>query len=150
MLRPPGRARFSGTSKRPHRAAIPPVIVHCWSGSSGAVVAPAGTTTARAAATVATRRTIRPGASVAWPVGASVISRRLRAKSRRPGCRPVRPGRRPAAWEGDRLDVDSAAGEEPGDHGVRVPHLAETELVATPDGQRDARHQGEQPLGRAP
>ena len=39
MVRPPGRARFSGTSKRPHRAGIPPEIVHFWSGGSGVVVA---------------------------------------------------------------------------------------------------------------
>ena len=50
--------------------------------------------------------------------------------------------------EWDRPDVDSASCEEPGNHGVRVPHLAEPELVATPDGHRDARHQVEQPLGR--
>ncbi|MCU1468777.1 MAG: hypothetical protein JWM72_4705 [Actinomycetia bacterium] len=34
-------------------------------------------------------------------------------------------------------DVGSAAHQSPGDDGVRVPHLAGVELVATPDGSRD-------------
>src|SRR3954452_882800 len=35
--------------------------------------------------------------------------------------------------------VDRAARDYPGDHGVRVPHLAGPKLIASPDGSRDVR-----------
>jgi hypothetical protein len=46
----------------------------------------------------------------------------------------------------DRVDVEAGAGDEPGDQGVRVPHLACPELVAAPDRRRDLRHQLEDAL----
>jgi hypothetical protein len=48
------------------------------------------------------------------------------------------------AWKPDRLDVESAAGDEPGDRGVRVPHLACAQFVAAPDGRWYLRHELEQ------
>src|SRR3954471_6400367 len=48
------------------------------------------------------------------------------------GC--AAPGRRP-----NRPGVDRAARDDPGDHRVRVPHLAGPELIASPDGSRDLR-----------
>ena len=41
----------------------------------------------------------------------------------------------------DRLDVDPAARDQPRDHRVRVPHVTGLELIATPDGRRNARRQ---------
>src|SRR3954447_6134021 len=39
----------------------------------------------------------------------------------------------------NRPDVDRAARDHPGDHRVRVPHLAGPKLIASPDGSRDLR-----------
>ena len=56
------------------------------------------------------------------------------------------PARRPSiARKRDRLDVDSAAGEKPGDRRVGIPHLACVQVVAAPDGRRDLGHELEQP-----
>src|SRR4051794_11089471 len=44
------------------------------------------------------------------------------------------PGRRP-----NRAGVDRAARDDPGDHRDRVPHLAGSKLIASPDGSRDLR-----------
>ena len=61
---------------------------------------------------------------------------------------PGLPARRPSpARKRDRLDVESAAGDEPGDGRVRVPHLAGVQLVAAPDGRRYLRHELEQAPG---
>jgi hypothetical protein len=43
----------------------------------------------------------------------------------------------------DRREVESGAGEKPGDDRVRVPHLAEAELVATPCEEGDGGKKGE-------
>src|SRR3954469_16630639 len=51
----------------------------------------------------------------------------LPARCAAPGRRPNRPG------------VDRAARDHPGDHRVRVPHLAGPKLIASPDGSRDLR-----------
>src|SRR3954469_6701033 len=48
------------------------------------------------------------------------------------GC--AAPGRRP-----NRPGVDRTAPDHPGDHRVRVPHLAGPKLIASPDGSRDLR-----------
>ena len=55
------------------------------------------------------------------------------------------PARRPSARRRvDRPGVEPAADDQPGDQGVRVPHLARAQLVAAPDGRRHLRHQPEQ------
>ena len=56
-----------------------------------------------------------------------------------PAWRPP-PGRR-----FDRLDVEAAAGDQPRDERVGVPHVAGSQLVAAPHGRRYVRHQFEEP-----
>src|SRR5215213_3892550 len=46
-------------------------------------------------------------------------------------------GRAPPCGRLDRLGVDPAARDHPGDHRVRVPHLARPELITTPYWSRD-------------
>src|SRR5687767_2135053 len=47
----------------------------------------------------------------------------------------------PADRRMHRLAAEAAAGNQPGDHRVRVPHLACEELVASPDRRGHMRHQ---------
>lgn len=47
----------------------------------------------------------------------------------------------------DRVDCKSGACEQPGDHGVRVPHLTSPLLVAAPDQCRHLRGEVEEALG---
>jgi hypothetical protein len=44
----------------------------------------------------------------------------------------------------DRVDIEPAARDQPGDHRVRVPHLADPQLIASPDRRRHLGHQLEQ------
>ena len=53
-------------------------------------------------------------------------------------------GRAPSERGSDRLDLDSCAREQPRHDGVRVPHLAGPELVASPYGRRNRRREVEQ------
>jgi len=46
-------------------------------------------------------------------------------------------GRAPPCRRLNRVDVDPATRDHPGDHRVRVPHLARPELITTPHGSRD-------------
>jgi hypothetical protein len=48
----------------------------------------------------------------------------------------------------DRADVEPRAGDQPGDHRVRVPHLARAELVAAPHRRRHLGDEREQPSRR--
>jgi hypothetical protein len=52
----------------------------------------------------------------------------------------------PSSRERDRLGSHPAARNQPGDHRVRVPHLAYVELVATPNRSRHGRHQGKKSM----
>ena len=56
----------------------------------------------------------------------------------------------PAGRQPCRLDVDPAPGEQPGDDGVRVPHLTRLELVARPDGRGHGVHELENASGKRP
>jgi hypothetical protein len=47
----------------------------------------------------------------------------------------------------DGVDVVAAAGQEPGDQGVGVPHLPRVQLVAAPGDGRERGHKVEQLLG---
>ena len=66
-------------------------------------------------------------------LGGSSPSHRRATSS--PACQP---GARPPAG-GNRLGVYPAARDHPGDHRVRVPHLARPEIIATPHRRRDLR-----------
>ena len=44
---------------------------------------------------------------------------------------------------------EACGGDQPGRHGVRVPHLARLELVASPHRRRDCRGEIQQPAGGA-
>src|SRR5215211_4754081 len=48
----------------------------------------------------------------------------------------------------DRLGREAAAGQQPGDHRVRVPHLARAQLVSTPDRARQGPDQVEETVGQ--
>ena len=62
----------------------------------------------------------------------------LPARDHEPGL----PAGRASPWRRlNRLGVDAAARDHPGDHRVRVPHLARPELIATPNRSRDLRDQ---------
>jgi hypothetical protein len=50
-----------------------------------------------------------------------------------------------ARWRLEVAGREGCAGDQPGDHGVRIPHLARTELVASPHRNRDSRDEVEQP-----
>ena len=49
-------------------------------------------------------------------------------------------------WKCDLIGIDVAAGEEPGDHGVGVPHVASVEFVSSPHRYWDRRQEFEQAL----
>ena len=46
-----------------------------------------------------------------------------------------------AGWRMNRFDTEAAACDQPGDHGVRVPHLASLELVAPPHRRGRVGHE---------
>src|SRR6185436_9021664 len=48
-------------------------------------------------------------------------------------------------WKRNARGVEPGAHEQPGDQGVRVPHLSRSELVSAPHGRGDAWHKIEQP-----
>ena len=54
-------------------------------------------------------------------------------------CTPA--GRPPSRRRADRLGIEAAAGEQPRDHRVGVPHLPGAELVAPPNRRRRERHE---------
>ena len=59
-----------------------------------------------------------------------------------------RPSRCPACRRGlDRLGVDAASRDQPGDHRVRVPHLTGARFVPAPDRCRNRREQRRDPPG---
>ena len=57
------------------------------------------------------------------------------------------PGCPPARGRADRVDISSAAGDQPGDQRVRVPHVTGSELIATPDEGWHLRDEIQHPLG---
>ena len=82
--------------------------------------------------------TLRPGGIDHRRSAASPgLSRRATA---RPACQP---GSASTGRRLNRVDGEAAAHEQPGDQGVRVPHLACSKLVASPDRRRHLRHEVE-------
>ncbi len=59
--------------------------------------------------------------------------------------KPSSPARSaPAVWWLDRIRIQAAAGDQPRDHRVGVPHLAGGQLVPAPNWRREGRHQVKQ------
>jgi hypothetical protein len=60
-------------------------------------------------------------------------------------CEPGVPaGCATAGWRPDRVRVEAAAADQPGDEGIRVPHLAGVQFVAFPYGPRHRRSERKQ------
>jgi hypothetical protein len=80
-----------------------------------------------------------PGSDV---VRGRAFSASCRFANTMPACQP---GGASVAREANRVDVELAARDQPGDERVRVPHLPGPQLVAPPDRRGHFRHQFEQP-----
>jgi len=52
-----------------------------------------------------------------------------------------------ARWRAKVVRRHACGADQPGGHGVRVPHLARLQLVASPHGRGDSRDEVEQPAG---
>ena len=87
-----------------------------------------------------TRRDFERGRA---PLVDQAVRRRRRATTSRLPARSA-PSRRHAHG----LDIEAAAGEEPRDQGIGVPHLSRSALVATPDERRHGGYEIEEALRR--
>ena len=70
-------------------------------------------------------------------------SERTAAPSRLKACGPTRSPT--VRWRPEVVGRQARGGDEPGDHRVRVPHLARPELVASPHGRRHGRDEVAEP-----